>query len=482
MARYVQPSYTSGVQLKTNKFIVRPDELILAKNVYNDILGSWKTRLGSTKAGGTLQSGKDITGLFGDRTTGGKHLAVVNNSGDTNSILKWNNSGTWTAVSGATSLPADCNVNFASFLDQTYIFGKNDSNTFMTTASLSGTTYSQESSFPKAAYGGVFFDQLYLADCEVDGVRYANRIYYGSIPTYSSGWSFSFTPSTDYLQIDTDDGDYLTGVQKSYGQFLAFKNYSIHSIDLNQNVIQVDGTGCTSPRSIVSDDDKNVYFFHYSNKKKGVYCWDGTGAKKKSRAIDPIIDGCSGSGVIGGINNDHIYMYIGDVTLNSDVAEYFGLESMSNVLLDYSILDDLWTIHTLPVDITVMAHYNNVLYFGDNTGIVYQWNLGTSDNNSNIESIIVTHNFFGQFPAEYNKRKTFQNLIVNMHRTGRAEAFYSIDNGDWKPLGQLKDKVNDFSINGKGYGIKVKVTSNYGTFIFEGLEIEYSVEKTLRSK
>lgn len=483
MPRYTQPYMVGGCQIRTNKFAVRPGELILAQNVSSEILGSWKTRKGFTQTGSTLQADKNITGLFGDMTSGGKHSAVVDNSGGTSSVLKSLTGVTWSNVTGATSMPADVNANFLSYLDQTYIVGKNSSNTYATTATVKGTTYGTESSFPKAAYEEVFYDQLYLANCEVDGVRYPSRIYYSSFPTYSAGWSITFTTATDYLSANTNDGDELMGMAKSYGQLLALKQFSIFAIDSNQNMLPVDGTGTTSPRSIVSDDDKNVYFHHFSAKKKGIFRWDGTGAKKISRPIDPFIEGSSGDGVVGGINNDHIYQYIGDVTLDADIAAYYGLEaSFANVLLDYSIMDDFWTIHILPVDIRVMAPYNGDLYFGDNTGKVYQWGLGTSDDNTNIEAIVCTHNFYGQASQEFNKRKTFEEIVINMHKQNLGRAFYSVDNGDWKPLGQLKNKVNLFTISAKGYGIKLKVSSNYSEYIFEGIEISYKFEDAIRSE
>ena len=477
----VFPSLVGGTQIRTNKFLVGQTELVLAKNVSSEILGSWKSRDGIEQTGDTLETDKDITGLFGDQNTDGKHLAVVNESGDSHAVLKWNNSGTWTNVGGATSLPADADVNFVSFLDQTYMFGANSSNEYLTTATIDGTTYSGESSFPKARYGIIYFDTLYLFDCEVGGVRYSNRGYYSSIPAYDSGWSISFDTTTDYLSPSTGDGDSITGVAESYGRLLVFKNYSIFTWD-NYNLLPVDGIGCTSPKSIVEVDKKNIYFVHRSSRDQGMYIWDGTQATKMSRALDPFFNGSSGDSV-GGFYQNHVYEFIGDVTLDADIAEYYGLDaSLTNVMIDYSVLDTLFTIHTLPYEITSMAPLDNDLYMGASNGEVYKWDSGTSDNNNNIESEVTSHNFYGLSSAEFNLRKTFNKVIVNMHKPNVAKAFYSIDNGAWKSLGQLKEKVNVFSIAQKGYGIKIKVTSNFSDFIYEGYAIDYDLETPLRSK
>ena len=151
-------------------------------------------------------------------------------------------------------------------------------------------------------------------------------------------------------------------------------------------------------------------------------------------------------------------------------------------MIDYSVLDTLFTIHTLPYEITSMAPLDNDLYMGAANGEVYKWDSGTSDNNNNIESEVTSHNFYGLSSAEFNLRKTFNKVIVNMHKPNVAKAFYSIDNGAWKSLGQLKEKVNVFSIAQKGYGIKIKVTSNFSDFIYEGYAIDYDLETPLRSK
>ena len=477
------PTTLGAIQIKTNKFLIRQTELSLAQNVSSDILGSWKTRLGHTQTGNTLQSGKDILGLFGDLNTNGKHLAVVNNSGDTNSVLKYLNGATWTNITGATTLPANAEVNFTSFLDTTYIVGKNSDNSYLTTATLTGITHGTESSFPKAADIKVYFDQLYLFDCEVGGVRYGSRVYRSSIPTYSGGWVISFDTDTDFIQLNTDDGDYLTGGARSYGNLLAFKNYSVWGIDSNGNKFPLDGVGCTSPKSIVEDDLKDVYYHHFSSKHKGVYKWDGSRSQKVSRPVEPFIEGSSGTGVVGGIYNDHILEFIGDVTLNEDIAEYYGLPtSFSNVLLDYSTQDETWVVHTLPTEITRIAPNGDNLYFGDNTGKIFRWNLGTADDTTPIEAIVCTHNYYGQTQEEFNLRKTFNEIIINMHKQTLAKAFYSVDNVEWIPLGQLKGKVNVFSISAKGYGIKTKVSSNSGTFIYEGNEITYTLEQPLKKK
>lgn len=469
MSRVFTPTFTGGNQIATSKFLVSPDELALAMNVDNLIIGTWATRAGTTRIGGVLGA---IRGLFGDQNSGGKHLAVVDG---TAASLKYNNAGTWTDISGATTLPAGVNVNFLSFIDNTYVFGVTATGSFMTTGKLASTTYT-DPTLPKAAFGNVFYDQVYLADCELSNVRYRNRVYYSTVPTYSSGWSFTFNTGTDYLQFSTNDGDYITGIAASYGNNLVFKNFSLHGFDVNQNQFPLDGIGCTSPRSIVSLDDKSVFYAHISHKDKGIFRWDGTGAKKISRGIEPWIKGCSGN-VVGGSEAGHILMFIGDVALDPRYSEYYGLEeAYSNVMLDYSVSDDTWIIHTLPYAVTIMAPNDNDLYFGSNG--VHQWAEGTTDSGTEISSTIITHNHYGASSLEYNLRKTFTDHIINMHSSSGAKAWRSIDNSEWVEVATLAEKVNNYSAASKGFGIRTKITGN---FIFEGVEYGANLEKPVKT-
>lgn len=469
--------YTNGMNLKTSKFLTKVGDLIMARNVIGKIIGALKMRNGCTKTGDTLQADKNILGLFGFEQEDGtdKHLAVVNDSGDANSTLKYNNSGTWTSIGGATSFPANAQVNFVSFIDNCYIFGADSSNSYLTTGSLDGTTYTQESGFPKARYGIDFFDKLYLADCEVGGVRYPSRIYYSSIPAYSGGWDISFTTETDYLQVQTGDGDQLMGLAKSFSRLLCFKKYSLHSWDL-ANLTPVEDIGTTHSDSITNLGNY-VFFLHYSAKAKAWYMWNGSKAVDISLKIAPIIEGMdSSTKVCAGSKDGHVYMFIGDITLDSDIANYLGIDaSYTNVLLDYSFYDNAFYIHTLPFAVKKIAPYNNELYFGDENGNVYQWDSGTTDNGTAIEAEIMTHNFYGN-KSEYNQRKQWNENVIDMYKPNTATVSYFIDNGDPIPLGECTQSVNPFSLNGKGYGLKTKITSSSSDFIFEGNEIDYNVE------
>lgn len=469
-----QPSLSKGMQVKTSRFLTLPSELALALNVHGDYVGSWATRNGYTQTGNTLEADKSILGLHSlQQLSGNTLIGAVNNSNDSATVLKNLSGASWGTI-GGTSFPANAEIEIINYLDKGYVVGAN-STTFATSGTLDGTTYTENVSIPKARAGLLYFDQLHLIDCEVGGVRYPSRVYRGSIP--ASG-VITFDTTNDYLQVQTDDGDWLTGGAVSYSQLLLFKQFSLHTWNLSSLRPQmIDDAGCISRRSI-QNLGNNVFYFTYSTAKKGFYLWVGSGSKLVSKVIQPFIDGMSAAQapyVCTGKRNNHVYAYIGDVTLATEQAKYYNLPStISNVLCDLNWTDNQWALHSLPVDVKVMAEHNNELYFGDNTGKVYQWADGSDDAGTPIASMVITHPYYGQVPSqERNRFKQWRHVIINMQQANGAIAKVSIDGGDWKPLGECTGSVNRFEINEKGYSAQLMIAGAGLGFIYEGQDFDY---------
>lgn len=466
------------MQVRTNKRLARSNELVLAENVHGDIVGCVTSRKGYTQTGDTLESGKSILGIGQVQLTSGtkQHLASVNNGGDTNAVLKYNNSGSWANISGATSLPANAKSRFAAFIDKIFHVGSttDSSPSFITTASYDGTTYSS-TSFPSARYAIVFRNRLYLLYAKVGSTVFPSRFYYSSIPTYSGGWVITFDTSEGFDQVQTDDGDYITGAAVSFDRLLIFKKNSLHMFD-RINIDQVDNIGASAPDSIVTVNN-NVFFLHWGAKHKGIYQWNGQGAQKVSRAIDPFIEGMDSSfienGVVSGLYQDHVLMFLGDITLDSDISDYYNIpQTYTNVIADYNFSNNQWAIHTVPVVVTAFGEYDGNLYLGDENGKVYQWALGNDDDGTPIASRVITHRIYGD---NRNSRKSWKNVVINMHKSTATNALVSTDGGVWASLGQLKKPDEYFSMSLKGFSTQYQINSKHSgeRFIFEGVAGDY---------
>lgn len=471
------------MQLKTAKTIKVEDQLLKAKNVDDDIIGCWKKCAGYTQTGDTVQADKTILGMHDHKQTGqnSKHLAISNNSGDGAAVLKYLNGAVWTTISGGSTIPANAKIEFADWLNLCFIVGYDSTaESFVSSSSLSATTIvnTNLTSAPDGKYVIEYQDKLYILNALINGVQYPSYMFYSSNPSLAGAITWSNT--AQYEGVAVSDGDEITGVAKSYGNLIIFKNRSTYVYN-GSSLVKGAGVGTSSHRS-VQNIGENLLFFHWSADKKGFFMWDGAGAKLYSNQIDPLIQGMSSSqapDVVAGVNNNHYYAYIGDVTLDIDIADYYGIETnLSNVLVDFNANNSTWAWKELPIAVKIMKAVNNVLYFGSTDGKVYQFNSGNTYDSEPIEPDLVTY-FDASQPTII---KRFNEIAIKMHTPNAGLAFYSIDNEDWKDLGVLTKRVNNFTLNHKGYDIRIKVTSNgsISPWIFEGIEYIYDFEREKR--
>lgn len=473
MANFSVDSLSGGMQVRSSRRLNNPSFVALAQNVTGDIIGTLATRKGYTQTGNTLVANNDVLGLHSYIQLNGtaQQLATVTSGGAT--VLYTRTTGNWSII-GGTSFPANAEVDMFTFLDQAWIVGANSSNSYLTTGKVTNTTYSEETSFPKGRYGFVFGERILLLDVDISGTRYGSRVYYSSIATASGGtFSVNFNNTdTDFLDIRTSDGETLTGGIESYGRALLFKPSSIYAWD-KKSLFQVANVGANSRKSIVNLDN-NVLFLHYSTSKKGIYLWDGSGAKLISEAVAPFIEGMSSSfadNVVAGVFNDRALFYIDDVTLDADIADYYNIpQNYSNVMLEYNFKTNQWFVHTLPLAVTKISGHQGNLYFGASTGEVYQWNSGTSDDGTAIESKVRTHGII----SPGNTRASFGHVIFNTHRNSSTKALYALDGGEFNELGELNNQQKYFSIGKKGLYIQFEVTANSidGGFVLEGYDTD----------
>jgi len=101
-------------------------------------------------------------------------------------------------------------------------------------------------------------------------VTHHSRLFAANLSTNPSRLMFSNVDdettwdAADYIDIDEDDGDEITGLASSAGVLYIFKNNSVHALyGVSQNDFYrrklVDNVGCVAPKSIVSTED-GVFF------------------------------------------------------------------------------------------------------------------------------------------------------------------------------------------------------------------------------
>lgn len=134
-----------------------------------------------------------------------------------------------------------------------------------------------------------------------------NRIIWSEVEDMSS------FPIQNNIWLESNDGDYITGMVKFFSDQTGFKSTPLHELAITKNnsfykivpsssgydlYYVAKGIGCVAPRSLVSVEGKLIIFLHW----KGVYAYDGNKVHLLSDKIEPLIKG---------INQANIYKSAG---------------------------------------------------------------------------------------------------------------------------------------------------------------------------
>lgn len=179
-----QFDFSGGIQNSTSRQLRKSNELVSAKNtVFGAFIGAVARRNGYVQFGSTVQSGKDGLGAFIHRySTGTRAYVAVNNSGDTDTSVRYYAGPGWTEL--FTTGTAGTRLNAISFLDEAYVFGASGS-TFMTPVNVdSSPAYSTTRNLytaPKAKFIAEFNGALYAMNVDIGGTKYPDRVYKSSV-------------------------------------------------------------------------------------------------------------------------------------------------------------------------------------------------------------------------------------------------------------------------------------------------------------
>lgn len=412
-----------GMNIKVGPLIAKDDECELALNYILDKVGTLQKRGGYESFGGQPVPGNPILGLynfFDSSANVNIPLMVVNNGGNSASVIYYLNAGSWT-ISDKTNSTASAKARFTAFVD--YAFRVNGTDLVVTSNNgLNwGTTYAPSTITPR--YTGVFQDRVYLAN---GGSANTSRVWYSSLP---SGGAITWDTANDYFDVNPDDGDEVTALENNGNRLLIFKHRALYRWNFGQiEPDRVIGVGTDSQESVKTNFDLGVTFFA---NQRGVYTYTGNRPKLISRKIQPFISGVQDwANVRGGIDSEHYYLSVGDIVL--------GDKTFSNCVLVYHISLDAWTVFSLGSEPTVFATLIDVgngeqLCFGDAVG---NTNLAafslipadgeaafTSDNAEPISSEFISKEYLLSFPD----RTSLSWLDVFAQRMGNSMVYYDLD-------------------------------------------------------
>ena len=203
-----------------NNLILKSSDMKVLKNVVFDDFGIVKKRPGSTKVGTTMAN-SDILGLHDFAKNDGSHKHLAVNAAK----VYYNNAGTWTDSSIA-GLTTGKRTRFANFINLVFLVnGTQAVKDWDGAASYDAYV----AAAPTANYICVFNDRLYT-----NNITYPSRVNYSTIPDTSvtpTGTIVWTGGDSGNYEVQTNDGDFITGLHARRDRLLVFKNHYIEGRD-----------------------------------------------------------------------------------------------------------------------------------------------------------------------------------------------------------------------------------------------------------
>ena len=407
---------------------------------------------------------------------------------------------TWTPH--GLSLTTGSKAQFESFLNGFFMVNFTDATRYNDLTQWYTTT--NVTNAAKAKYIKLYLGRLYLAYVVSGGTTYPSKLTYSNLPT-GTPLTTTWNDTLNFIDVDSDNGDVITGLEVNASRLIIFKNKSMYLYDTN-TLQQLPGCpGTISQRSVANIQGHTLYL-HTS----GIWDFTGSNSVLISRKIQDIIDGINSkffynaSSVVLG---DHYYLFVGDIN-NTDT----GL-TISKCLIDYNIALNSFTWRSLkdsPLcfiaypDISTNITYDdpnityddaNTLYdgglggadkifFGSDLGGVYQFNTGGTFDTKNISMSIETKDLFLDYPAYW---KLMQKVYVFNSYAGKGRLIVQakLDDDDWLSLSPSShDKLEYlFPKGSKGRRVRFRImeSSNGKPFAFEGLDIYFTATGLVRN-
>jgi hypothetical protein len=456
-----------GMNRKASALITKDEECELLVNYHLDTVGALTKRKGYTTYASQPVAGKTVNGLFQFNDMSGdsyEQLMVADNAGGTNGVIYYNNAGTWTAAKSDDT--AGKKSFFISFIDYVLRVNGYDVVASSTDGVTWGTTNCPATITPK--FGAVFQDRIYVANGRSSN---RSRFWFSSLP--SSG-SVTWDTANDWVDVNPDDGDQVTALENNGNRLLVFKNRALYRWTFGQ--VEPDrliGVGTPSQASVRTNLDVGITFFANQN---GVYGYSGNRPRLLSRKIQDIIEAVTDwTSVNAEVDHDHYYLSVGNISLEG--------RTYSNVVLNYHISLDAWSVYSLATKPTVMARLIETapvenVYFGSTDGRTYKLLDGTSDNTAKISAEFRSKEYLLSYPETVE----LSNIDVFSTSRGTVQVMADGDRRD-RPevVGTLTERVTSCRAPNIRRTNSLRVyfkDSSTNAAVIEGFNIEY--EKTVR--
>lgn len=453
-----------------------------AINFEFDRKGVARTRPGMTAIGASVSAGNPCIGLHNIQS--GTAIVAFVATGST--TIYERQSASWVAIAAGTGAGV---IRFVDFANRTIFFGPSERSIRVYAGSnfdtSSGTPINPQTlwyvnadtntGYIRPKFGRVYKSRVYLTGDSTFDI-YKSRLWFSSVIT--SAGNITWAPSTDYVDINPNDGEDITGLERFSLELLVFKpNYIYRFRTSGVDPDPLIKIGTRSQESII--EGKKGLYFHNDT---GFYKYTGGYPIEISRPISDVIAAIPFSryaSIFAWKDEDHIYWSLGNLTL----AEPKGNAIWTNVVIRYTESSDIWTIYSFANDIRrggpFVTGTSNSIMVGLDNGVVAQFNKGQTDMGEPIKYRMITKWYEWE---GIETTKVINKMAAIAEKGIGMNVMYQInDYEDWVTLAHdLRKLVTLFKKPTKEFNrIRFKITgvTTYESSIFMGIEILEGINK-----
>lgn len=453
-----------------------PDEALTeVVNLNFDRIGASQSRPGLTGIGATVSAGNPCIGLHNE---GSSSLISVFVAAGSATIYQLQ-SGTWAQIGKGRQAGK---LRFVDFAQRTIMFGGSEASIQV----FSGSNFSVTAGDPinpddlwyvngtgvgayaRPQYGEVYKSRIYLAG-DNNYQPFGSRLFFSSV--ISSSGVITWSPQTDYVDINPSDGENFTALKRFSLELLCFKpNYIYRFRTSGVDPDPLIRIGTRSQESII-EGKRGLYFHHDS----GFYRYSGGYPEEISRPISDIVKAITFGNyddIAAWKDDDNIYWSIGNVT----VSEAKGSVTYTSAVVRFTESSEVWTVYSYPTTINwgvpFVSGTSRSIAVGLNTGVVAQFNKGVADLGESIKYRMITK----WYEWGIEMRKEIPMMIAIAEKGQGAQLMYQIDDyEDWVTISPSLDELLTWYTKNtkKFHRIRFKLTGSNGSeaLVFLGIQI-----------
>jgi hypothetical protein len=317
--------------------------------------------------------------------------------------------GTWDDITGSLTITPSHQCDFTTFLNEVLVTNNEDL-PFKWDGTGNGTTFTVPTGLTKAHFITTFQNYTLLANCEVSGTRHPSRFYWSTIKTFDT-WN-----NADFIDINPDDGQQITGFKVLGDRLVVYKSRSIYNVlftgdrDVPFIVVKTNSdAGCLAPDSIQEIDNGHKFLAN-----DGFYYFDGNNSFKTSDRITVTLNNLSKI-----LFPKAVSLY--QATKNRYVCT-LGQSLTDEFVITWDSFNNAWSVYD-GMNPSAMAMFlvngvDDTPYFADNKGFVYKMDVGVDDFPEGVRTPITSY--------FYTNWKTYDD-IVDQKGVPHAYIYYQLN-------------------------------------------------------